>query len=191
MFEYDKNIPEPDRGDLLISEPFLNDPNFERTVILICEHNEQGTFGLVLNKKTDLLLEDVLTEEIAYDGILNLGGPVEQNTLHFVHRKPDDLNDAVQLGNGLGWSGDFEQIKFMLNEGLIEEDEIQFYLGYSGWAEGQLRDELDAQSWFVKKGATQEEIFEMSAEELWTSVLKTMGGKYKVFSNYPVDPRLN
>lgn len=191
MFEYDKNIPEPEKGDLLISEPFLNDPNFERTVILICEHNDEGTFGLVLNKKTNLKLEDVLTDVIAYEDQLNLGGPVEQNTLHFVHKKPMELEGAVDLGNGVAWSGNFEQIKFMLNEGQLGEKDIHFYLGYSGWAEGQLREELDAQTWFVKKGATQKEIFDMSAEELWTSVLKTMGGKYKVFSNYPVDPRLN
>ena len=191
MFAYDKNIPEPEKGDLLISEPFLNDPNFERTVILICEHNAQGTFGLVLNKKTKLRLEDVLTDEIPFFGTLNLGGPVEQNTLHFVHTKPKELEGAVDLGNGLAWSGDFKQVKTFLATGVMNEADIQFYLGYSGWAEGQLREELDAQSWFVKKGATQEELFEMSAEELWKSVLKTMGGKYKVFSNYPVDPRLN
>lgn len=191
MFEYDKNIPEPDRGDLLISEPFLNDPNFERTVILICENNEEGTFGLVLNKKTKLTLSDVLTDEIHYQEAINLGGPVEQNTLHFVHTKPEELEGAVALGNGLAWSGNFEQVKFMLNEGSLKAADIQFYLGYSGWSEGQLREELDAQSWFVKKGATQDEVFKMSVEELWTNVLKTMGGKYKVFSNYPVDPRLN
>lgn len=191
MFEYDKNIPEPDRGDLLISEPFLNDPNFERTVILICEHNERGTFGLVLNKVTDLTLEDVLTEEVAFTGLLNLGGPVEQNTLHFVHRLGDSIDGSIELGNGLYWSGDFDQIKLMLNQGVLCESDIQFYLGYSGWEEGQLRDELDAQSWFVKKGTTSQEIFDMDADEFWKSILKTMGGKYKVFSNYPVDPRLN
>lgn len=191
MFEYDKNIPNPERGDMLISEPFLNDPNFERTVILICEHNEQGTFGLVLNKLTDLTLADVLTDEIAFSGLINLGGPVEQNTLHFVHRLGDKIEGSVELGEGVYWSGDFEQIKFMLNEGLLEEEDIQFYLGYSGWAEGQLREELDAQTWFVKKGVSKEEIFDMDLDELWKSILKTMGGKYKVFSNYPVDPRLN
>jgi len=191
MFEYDKNIPEPEKGDLLISEPFLNDPNFERTVILICENNEQGTFGLVLNKQTNLTLEDVLTDEINFHQTLNLGGPVEQNTLHFVHTKFEDLEGAVDLGNGIAWSGNFEQVKHLLNTGELTSNSIQFYLGYSGWGEGQLREELDAQSWFVKKSATKEELFEMSAEELWKSVLKTMGGKYKVFSNYPVDPRLN
>ena len=191
MFEYDKNIPEPDRGDLLISEPFLNDPNFERTVILICEHNERGTFGLVLNKVTDLTLKDVLAEEVAFSGLLNLGGPVEQNTLHFVHKLGEKIDGSIELGDGLYWSGDFEQIKSMLNEGLLQETDIQFYLGYSGWEEGQLRQELDAQSWFVKRRTTSKEIFDMDADEFWKSILKTMGGKYKVFSNYPVDPRLN
>ena len=191
MFEYDKNIPEPDRGDLLISEPFLNHPNFERTVILICEHNERGTFGLVLNKVTDLTLKDVLAEEVAFSGLLNLGGPVEQNTLHFVHKLGEKIDGSIELGDELYWSGDFEQIKSMLNEGLLQETDIQFYLGYSGWEEGQLRQELDAQSWFVKRRTTSKEIFDMDADEFWKSILKTMGGKYKVFSNYPVDPRLN
>ncbi|MHA7100804.1 YqgE/AlgH family protein [Roseivirga pacifica] len=191
MFEYDKNIPDPERGDLLISEPFLNDPNFERTVILICEHNDQGTFGLVMNKLTDLLLSDVMKEEIDFTGLLNLGGPVEQNTLHFIHRRVQGIEGSIALGEDLFWSGDFEQVKFMLNEGLLKEENIQFYLGYSGWGEGQLRDELDRQSWFIKKQATAHEIFDMEPDELWKSVLKGMGGKYKVFSNYPVDPRLN
>lgn len=191
MFAYDKNISDPKEGDLLISEPFLNDPNFERTVVLICQHNEEGTFGLVLNKITDLTLQDVMEEEVTFSGLLNLGGPVEQNTLHFVHKAGDQINGSVRLGEDLYWSGDFEQVKMLMDEGLIDEKDIQFYLGYSGWSEGQLREELDAQSWFVKRGSSAQEIFEMDIDELWKSILKAMGGKYKVFSNYPVDPRLN
>ena len=158
---------------------------------MICEHNERGTFGLVLNKVTDLTLKDVLAEEVAFSGLLNLGGPVEQNTLHFVHKLGEKIDGSIELGDELYWSGDFEQIKSMLNEGLLQETDIQFYLGYSGWEEGQLRQELDAQSWFVKRRTTSKEIFDMDADEFWKSILKTMGGKYKVFSNYPVDPRLN
>lgn len=191
MFEYDKNIPDPERGDFLISEPFLNDPNFERTVILVCEHNDEGTFGLVLNKLSDLRLSEVFEEKITFPAYLNIGGPVEQNTLHFIHRLADDIEGSVKLNEGLYWSGDFEQIKFMLNSGMVKEEDIQFYLGYSGWGTGQLREELDRQSWFVRKHATAKEIFDMESDILWKSILKQMGGKYKVFSNYPVDPRLN
>lgn len=191
MFEYDKNIPEPESGDFLISEPFLNDPNFERTVILICEHTEESTFGLILNKLSDLKLDDVLEEKITFPAYLNLGGPVEQNTLHFIHRLEGKIEGSIELNNGLFWSGDFEQIKFLLNSNLVKEEDIQFYLGYSGWDAGQLRKELDKQSWFVRKKATATEIFDMESDILWKSILSQMGGKYRVFSNYPVDPRLN
>lgn len=192
MFEYDKNMPDPEPGDFLISEPFLNDPNFERTVILVCEHNEDGTFGLVLNKLSDLKLNDVLEEEINPLTYLNIGGPVEQNTLHFIHKLgPDKIEGAIELNDGLYWSGNFEQMKFLMNSNLIEEDDVQFYLGYSGWASGQLRIELDKQSWFIKKKATAKEVLDMESDVLWKSILQEMGGKYRVFSNYPVDPRLN
>lgn len=191
MFKYDSNIPDPERGDLLISEPFLPDPNFVRTVILICENNEEGTFGLVLNKSTDLCLSDVMEEEIDFDGLLNVGGPVEQNTLHFVHRIGDELLESVTLNDGLYWSGDFQRMKELMLVDQVAEADVQFFLGYSGWSAGQLREELDRQSWFVRRKATPEEVFDMDAESLWKSVLEEMGGKYKVFSNYPVDPRLN
>ena len=191
MFEYDKNIPDPKGGDFLISEPFLPDPNFERSVILICENSDEGTFGLVLNKGTDLLLEDVLDEEIPFQGTLNVGGPVEQNTLHFIHRLKVPIEGSVEIGKGLYWSGDFEQIKSMLWTGEAHENEVKFFLGYSGWSEGQLREELDRQSWFVKPGATAKQVFELEVDALWKSILEGMGGKYKVFSNYPIDPRLN
>jgi putative transcriptional regulator len=189
--DYDKNIPDPKNGDLLISEPFLHDPNFDRTVILVCDNGIEGTFGLVINKTTSLLLAEVMNETINFNSCLNLGGPVEQNTLHYVHRIKVPIDDSIELGNGLYWSGDFNQIKELIANGQVTEEDIKFYLGYSGWSEGQLREELDQQSWFVKPQATSRQIFDMDEEALWQSILKEMGGKYKVFSNYPSDPRLN
>ncbi|WP_323756363.1 YqgE/AlgH family protein [Roseivirga sp.] len=192
--EYDKNIPDPQNGDLLISEPFLHDPNFDRTVILVCENGEEGTFGLVVNKMTDLLLDEVMNESFdlnGFNGRLNLGGPVEQNTLHYIHRIQTPVEGAIEIGEGLYWSGNYEQIKTMITNGQVAENEIKFFLGYSGWSEGQLRKELDSQSWFVKPKATARQIFDLNEDELWKSILKEMGGKYKVFSNYPADPRLN
>lgn len=191
MFKYDKDIPDPKGGDFLISEPFLPDPNFERSVVLICENNHEGTFGLVLNKGTDILLEDVLEGEVPFGGTLNVGGPVEQNTLHFIHRLEQSIEDSIEIGNGLFWSGNFEQVKALVRSGDANEDNVKFFLGYSGWSEGQLREELDRQSWFVKSGATAKQVFDLEEEALWKSILKDMGGKYKVFSNYPIDPRLN
>ena len=191
LFEYDKNIPDPEKGDFLISEPSMTDPNFDRTVILICEHNEEGTFGLVMNQLTQLTLNDVLNDELIFETSLFLGGPVEQNTLHFVHHKSVEIPGALSLNKELNWSGDFEEIKWMLKNGMLSADDIKFFLGYSGWGSGQLRDELDRQSWFVCKNAQKKEVFDIEYNDLWKAILNKMGGKYKLFSNYPSDPRLN
>lgn len=138
----------PTQGDLLIAEPYLGDPNFERSVILLCEDNEKGSFGLVLNQRSNLMLKDAIDDCYA-DIPLYVGGPVEHNTLHYVHRLGNLIPEAVDLGKGLFWSGDFETLKTMINIGKVEEKDIRFFLGYSGWGEGQLDTEMNRNSWIV------------------------------------------
>lgn len=181
----------PEKGDLLISEPFLNDPNFQRTVVLLCEHSDEGTFGFVLNKPSILKGGDVLEDTFNFDPTLYIGGPVQQDTLHFIHHSLDGIEGGMALGNGLRWGGNFEQLLQLYQLGQIEEDHCRFFLGYSGWSEGQLEEELKANSWIVCKNPTAAEVFQAEAEELWRKSLQRMGGKYRVFSNFPTDPRLN
>lgn len=181
----------PGKGDLLISEPFLPDPNFERTVILICEHNEEGSFGFILNKPSVLKLHDVLEDIEDYDAMIHIGGPVQQDTLHFIHRIGNKLEGGEQINEGLKWGGNFEQLKIMIAQGQVDDKDIIFFLGYSGWGEGQLMNELKEKSWIVHKSVTPEQVFDKDPKNLWREVLKEMGGKYKMFSNYPTDPRLN
>ena len=182
----------PEKGDLLISEPFLPDPNFERSVILLCEHNEEGAFGFVLNKTTTLSLADVIEESDGFDDeTLFVGGPVQQDTLHFIHRYGEVLDEAVTIGKGLYWGGDFEQLRMLIATGSVSAQDFRFFLGYSGWSSGQLMDEIEEQSWVVYKGANADQIFDWDYDSLWRAVLKQMGGQYKMFSNYPTDPRLN
>ncbi len=176
-------------GRLLIAEPFLGDTNFERSVVLICEHNAQGTFGLVLNQTTDLHLSDVI-EDITPDLLLFLGGPVQQNTLHFIHRRPDLIDNSIKIMDGLYWSGDFEEIKRAVNLGTLTERDARFFIGYSGWSEGQLDDELAQKSWIVSH-TDADFLFDTPVKEFWRGVLKRMGGEYKSIAHYPVDPRLN
>ncbi|MBY0426374.1 MAG: YqgE/AlgH family protein [Cytophagales bacterium] len=181
---------QPEKGKILISEPFLPDPNFERTVVLVCDHNEDGTFGLVLNKPSNLKLCDVIEEVVMENQQLYLGGPVEQNTLHYIHRLGDLIDDSIPLGNNLYWSGNFEQVKQLINLETIQPEDIRFFIGYSGWSKGQLMEELSANSWFVSD-ANGNDIFDLEPEQLWRGILKKMGGKYKMYANFPVDPRLN
>lgn len=179
------------KGDLLLSEPFLNDGNFERSVILMCEHNEEGSLGFVLNKPSLLTLEDVLDEVSGFEQLLYTGGPVQQNTLHFVHRLPQLVGGADGLGENIFWGGDYDQLLMMINTRQVESDYIRFFVGYSGWSPGQLAAELEQDAWIVYKQATVAQVFDVPPERLWQEVLRTMGGRYHMFSNYPIDPRLN
>ena len=179
----------PAQGKLLIAEPSLGDDNFKRSVVFLCEHNEQGTFGLIFNQNTNLHLNDVLREPVVNSLPLYLGGPVEQNTLHFLHRL-SFIEDAIPVGDGLFWSGDFEQIVSMLNVGKITEQDIRFFIGYSGWSAGQLDEEIQQNAWIVSE-ADAAFIFDTPTEQFWRAILRRMGGEYRVKSHYPIDPSLN
>lgn len=189
FFNYRSNE-KPEKGSLLISEPYLPDPNFERTVVYLCEHNEEGSFGFVLNKLSEVPLEDLLEEINNYTETVLIGGPVEQNTLHFLHRA-DYLDGGIEVKNGVIWGGDFEMLTSMINTGSFKKEDFRFFVGYSGWGAGQLDKELEQESWIIAKNATPELIFDTDVKNLWREVLKKMGGRFNLYSNYPIDPRLN
>ncbi|MBF9140280.1 YqgE/AlgH family protein [Hymenobacter properus] len=182
-------------GTLLISQPFLGDPNFERSVVLLCrDEPEDGSFGLVLNRLTNLTLGDVLDlpthlATAAGDLPLYMGGPVEPNTLHYLHRRAD-LPGAQDLGQDVYWGGDFELLLGLLGSGAVTADEIRLFAGYSGWSAGQLAGELQGQSW-IRHPASAGKVFTLASDAFWRDILREKGGRFKVLANYPVDPRLN
>lgn len=176
-------------GYLLISEPFLSDPNFERSVVLICENKEEsGALGFILNKSTEITIGELIDWELSQN-IVYIGGPVEQNTLHFIHTF-DTIKDATPLGNGVYWGGNFEQLRVYADTGLIKDENCRFFMGYSGWGKKQLDSELKDDTWVICK-IDLNIIFQTAPKELWRTILRTMGGKYKTFANFPDDPRLN
>ncbi len=184
-------LTKPQSGSILISEPYLGDPNFERTVVLLCSHDsDEGSFGLVLNRMSNLKLSDVIDlYNDSFDMVLGIGGPVQYNTLHYVHRLPQ-LAQAVKLSEDVYWGGDFEMLRTMIGSGIVSTSDIKFFLGYSGWTPGQLEEEIDKNVWIVNNNAANK-LFNLEADTLWRNILRQMGGKYKVLANYPVDPRLN
>jgi len=178
------------RNSLLIAEPFLGDDNFKRSVVVVCEHTaDDGTFGLILNQGTTLHVSDVI-DDIYADIPLYVGGPVQPDTLHYIHRRPDLIDGSIPLGEGLYWSGNFEQVKQALNIGTLTEADARFFIGYSGWESGQLTKELNEKTWIISQ-TDADFLFDTPADQLWRDILKRMGGQYKALSNYPVDPRLN
>jgi len=189
FFKY-KNKLKPTKGKILVSEPYLPDPNFERSIVLLCEHNENGSFGFVLNKPSVASLADVMPELSGLNTILFVGGPVQQDTLHYLHRC-GELSGATQITDDVYWGGDFDNLKFLIGSGQIKPTEIKFFLGYSGWSEGQLDGELEADTWIVSNRFNSELVFETDPKAMWKKSLESMGGRFSVYSNYPVDPRMN
>jgi len=189
FFDYTSAI-KPAKGTLLLSEPFLSDPNFDRTVVLLCEHNDDGSFGFVLNKPSKVELSEIIEDVHQFDGTVYIGGPVQHNTLHYIHRFPG-LVGGQEIQNGLYWGGDFTQLVQMIENKEISEHDIRFFIGYSGWEEGQLEEELDKKSWIVAELNNLDIVFESNEVDMWKNILKGLGGKYSIYSNYPTDPRLN
>ena len=180
----------PTKGTLLIANPFLKDPNFLRTVILMCENMQEGSFGFVLNKPFPLSLNKIVPEFENIPIPVYSGGPVQTDTLHFLHQYPDLIPGGEEITKGVFWGGNFESMKILLKNNSIEHDKIRFFLGYSGWSEGQLSTELKGDSWLTVS-ATQKLIFNTTAENVWKDSLKHLGGDYEKMINYPIDPQLN
>ena len=179
----------PSKGTLLIANPFLKDPNFSRTVIFICENQTEGAFGFVLNKQFSKNLNELLPELETYHSTVYTGGPVQTDSLHFLHEYPDLLGGEEVFG-GVYWGGNFESLLIHLKNDDISNNKIRFFIGYSGWSEGQLDDEIKEGSWLTVE-ATRKLIFETRPEDIWKESLNHLGGDYKMLANYPTDPQLN
>ncbi|KLT63801.1 YqgE/AlgH family protein [Pedobacter sp. BMA] len=182
---------EPKTGRLLISEPFMADPNFKRSVVLLTEHSAEGTVGYILNQVGNLLLKDVIQDLWEADNQIYFGGPVAADTLHFIHRAYDKLQSGEDIGNGIYWGGNFEALKILINNNAINEDEIKFFIGYSGWDSGQLKREREQNAWMVGNVSNADLIFGNDEEQLWRDVVVNLGPKYAHVSNFPSDPSLN
>jgi putative transcriptional regulator len=188
FFRYQNKL-KPEKGRLLISEPFLPDPNFERTVVLLCEHNEDGSFGFVLNKPSPNTVNEIM-ESLPVHREAFIGGPVQQDTLHYLHRI-SDLTDTIAITETIFWGGDYEELQNGLDIRTINDADIRFFLGYSGWSAGQLELEIKENSWIVCDYVNDSLLFDTSSTEMWKKALSNMGGRFSVYSNYPIDPNLN
>ena len=181
----------PATGTLLIAEPFLKDPNFMRTVILLCRHGESdGSFGFVINSLFHKKLDELIPELKGFDLPVYKGGPVQLDTLHYIHQYPELLPDCQKITDDVFWGGDFETLKILMLGGEIDADRIRFFLGYSGWEEGQLAGEMEDKSWLTVN-ANRTIVFDTAIEDIWKASLIKLGGKYELMIHYPTDPQLN
>ncbi|UKJ06256.1 YqgE/AlgH family protein [Solitalea lacus] len=184
------NLIKPTAGKMLISEPFMSDPNFKRSVVYLTEHNEQGSVGFVLNQKTELTLNNLVDDIEEADFPVYIGGPVGNDSLHYIHTI-NDLDGCVSVDNGIYWGGNFELLKILIQAGKVERNEIRFFIGYSGWGETQLQDELDENAWLVAETNKDFLFGESNERELWAHAVKSLGEKFAMIINFPENPRFN
>ncbi len=182
---------EPASGILLLAEPFLKDPSFIRSVVLICKHDaEEGTFGFALNRKLHTTLNEMIADLDGWPLPVYIGGPVQTDTIHYIHQYPQYFDDAVKIADNIYWGGDFEKMKALIKKGTLDINKIKFFLGYSGWSQGQLDEEILENSWITTE-ADKTLVFETPAKEVWNAGLTKLGGKYKMMIHFPTDPQLN
>jgi len=178
----------PATGKILISEPLLNDAYFARSVVYLVDDKDESYMGLILNNPTDVKLSDVLDGFDHVDFKLYIGGPVEPDVLFYIHTIPDILG-ADLIADGIYFGGDLDQIRYMSKNGIINKSNIRFFLGSSGWAPGQLNEEISFNSLLVTN-CNHEFIFS-NADEMWTESLHFVEERYKIWRNFPIDPDLN
>ena len=181
---------EPGGGILLIADPFLKDPNFMRTVVFLTEHREEGTVGFVINRQYENTLDELIPEIDGHKLPVYYGGPVQMNTIHFLHRYPKEIPGGIEVMKGIYWGGDFNMLADMKKRDEVDLNKVRFFIGYSGWGGGQLTDELKEKTWLTVS-ATRKLIFHDHPDNIWKDSLKHLGGDYEMMINFPIDPQLN
>lgn len=182
----------PRKSSLLLSEPFMMDQNFKRAVVLLCEHSEEGSVGFVLNQISELTLPEV-TDEFpgGEDFRLFIGGPVEQDSVQFLHKSYEKLQSGTEISPGLYWGGNFETLKVLIKRKEIQPNEVKFFIGYSGWTVGQLHTELAENTWMVCNDYNPDLIFVENGDNLWKEAIVALGPKYAHVAQFPENPMWN
>lgn len=177
-------------GKVLLAEPFMLDPNFKRSAVLLCEHNEDGSVGFIMNKPLKMRIDELIDGFPEFDSEVFFGGPVQTDTIHYIHNVGDLVEDSVKVADGVYWGGDFEKLKFLIASNLVLPHNIRFFVGYSGWSEGQLNDEMGYGSWVLAE-MDANYLFKSEPKKLWTQVMYNKGDTYSVIAQMPETSNFN
>jgi putative transcriptional regulator len=178
-------------GDFLIATPTIfGDPNFQRSGILLADCKNSGAVGFIMNKKLDYHLDDLMEGVTQSFPIFN-GGPVDQDKLFVVHKLGGLIPNSLPIAHDLYWSGDFETVLNLIELKKVSPAQIRFFLGYSGWSEGQLESEIKEDSWVVIEGKQAKNWMEDASEDFWKHQMRSLGGSFLIWSNAPENPMSN
>ena len=179
------NSLEPKQGNILISEPLMNDFHFGRSVVLLIDHEEtEGSFGIILNKKLDVNVNHIVDEFPDFEAPVFLGGPVADDQLFFIHTLGESIPDSYPIMDGLYWGGDHKTLDTLINTGIANENNVRFFLGYAGWEAGQLVDELVRNTWLISH-ITIDQYLNTAPEKMWSTFVGMLGKPYEMWNRFP------
>jgi putative transcriptional regulator len=180
----------PGKGKILISEPFLPDTFFNRSIVYLTDHSPQGSVGFILNKKLDLNISSAVTGFEGWNENINMGGPVAPDTLHYLHNLGELIPNSVLIEDNISWGGDIDAIRNLIAADKINPSQIRFFLGYSGWSAGQLERELREDSWIIAR-VKSDIIMNNRGDNTWKRVLRSFKNKYRIWADFPDSPDMN
>ena len=179
------------KGCLLLADPnIINDPYFNRAVILITENSEDEVVGFIINKPLEYNFEDIFSG-MGKDYKIYNGGPVNKDNLYYIHNLPDLIPNSIKVSDNLFWGGDFSDVKNLIKDNKIGSNNIRFFSGYSGWTLSQLNNEIKEKSWIITNNRFNDKILKLKTNEFWKEEIKKLGNDYKIWSNAPENPNLN
>ncbi|MBV5312577.1 MAG: YqgE/AlgH family protein [Prolixibacteraceae bacterium] len=190
IFRIETNHVAPRQGHILIAEPFLSGSYFNRSIILLASYGENGAVGFILNKKVDYPVEDLFANFPDFDSEIHIGGPVGTDSIYFIHTLGDLIPGSINIKENIYWGGDFETLKLQIKLGLVNPEQVRFFLGYSGWEAGQLEEEINQNSWLVAD-ISEADLMTIDENLMWVESVRAMGGKYSMWENFPENPSLN
>ncbi|MFO7864355.1 MAG: YqgE/AlgH family protein [Salinivirgaceae bacterium] len=176
-------------GAVLVSEPFTRDAYFGKSVVLITEHNKDGTVGFILNKPVKASLQDLIKEFPDISANVSIGGPVDTNSVHFIHTLGAQIDGTKAIKPGLFWSGDFKKLTQLASLNLVDERHIKFFIGYAGWEVGQLETEIKKNYWKISD-LPLSNILD-NDPRLWYTAVEEFGESFKPWLNVPENPAWN
>lgn len=178
------------QGNILLAEPFMDEPTFKKAAIFITDYPDSGTVGFIINKPIHMKLNNVLASFPEFDADVYFGGPVGTDTVHYLHTFGDLLEESLHVGEGIYWGGNYEKLKFLVKQELVKPYQIKFLIGYAGWSKGQLEDEINAGSWIVSE-LDKNYIFSNKVSNLWKQMMQDRGATWEIMSDLTDDVNWN
>lgn len=179
----------PQKGRIILSEPFLPGNYFSRSTVLLVDYSPGGAVGFILNKPFEARINELVSIFPDYIPNVFVGGPVSNDNLFYIHTLGELVRGSIRVKDDLYWGGDFEELKSAINSGRAKPDQVKFFVGYSGWSAGQLDNEIADNSWLVTEADIKQIM--KSNQDFWLESVNNAGGHYKTWRNFPEDPLSN